>query len=395
MAIQATAIGGWLLENSRIDELSIGSLTSIVALVAFGLIVSGSWFPRAVARIGSVQYLYRTWKWWWVVSALAWPLMIGGEFVSKIFARASGQSEEDEDEEEAFEDEILSMVSEAEHDGYLESEARDMIEGVMELDDNDVSSVMTPRSEVDAMELETNWDEMMTCVVKSGRTRIPIFDEKIDNVVGILYAKDLLRESLRSEKKRKPLSKLLREPLTVPETTLLDEMLNQFLHCRTHMAIVQDEYGGMAGVVTIEDVLEEIVGEIVDETDRERTREIEVLNPRQADVSGHVHINRLNEKLGIELPEDDQFDTISGLIMHQLNEIPPPRSRTGRRQHPVQHPGSQPPQNPVRSRHNSGWRKVEQNHLNCFCFADFAIVKCFCNEWMINSVRTAFPSRFK
>lgn len=315
---------GWLLGTRSFDELTVGESTSTIALLAFGLVFASSWIPWAVAHIASVEFLYRTWRWWWVVSALAWPLMVGGRFLSEMFARASGQSEDEEDEEEAFEDEILSMVSEGEQDGFIESNARDMIEGVMELDDTDVRSIMTPRSLVDSMAIETSWDDMMIRVVESGRTRIPIYQEKVDNVVGLLYAKDLLRESLRSESKRRPLQKLLREPLFVPEQTRLDEMLSQFLHCRTHMAIVQDEYGGLAGVVTIEDVLEEIVGEIVDETDKERHSDIHVLNETQADVEGSVHIYRLNEALGLELPDEENFDTISGLIMHHLNEIPRP-----------------------------------------------------------------------
>ena len=118
-----------------------------------------------------------------MVSALAWPLLVGGRFVTAIFARASGQDDEVEDEEEAFEDEILSMVSEGEQDGFLESDARDMIEGVMELDDNDVSSVMTHRSQVDALEENTDWDEMLRFTVESGRTRIPVYQEKIDNIL--------------------------------------------------------------------------------------------------------------------------------------------------------------------------------------------------------------------
>jgi CBS domain containing-hemolysin-like protein len=322
MAIFATSLTCWLLERRRVDELTLYDLTSVIVLVAFFMIFSGSWIPWAVARIGSVQFLYRTWRWWWIISALAWPLMVGGRSLSNLFARASGHTAEADDEEEAFEDEILSMVSEAEHDGYLESEARDMIEGVMELDDNDVRSVMTPRSRVDAMEVGTNWEDMMIRVVESGRTRIPIYEEQFDNIVGILYAKDLLRESLRSESKRRPLNRLLREPVVVPETTLLDEMLSQFLHARTHMAIIQDEYGGLAGVVTIEDVLEEIVGEIVDETDKDRNPDITLLNPAQADVEGSVNIQRINEELGIDLPEDENYDTVSGLIMHVLNDIP-------------------------------------------------------------------------
>lgn len=325
-AITAVSMTCWLLESRRFTDLSGWDVSAIFGLVAFCLVACGSWIPWAVTRVAAVQFLFRTWRWWFVVSALAWPLMVGGQFVTALLARASGQDEEDDDEEEAFEDEILSMVSEGEHDGFLEADARDMIEGVMELDDNDVVSAMTHRSRVDALEQGTDWDEMVRFVVESGRTRIPVYKNKIDDIVGLLYAKDLLRESMRSESKRKPLRKLLRHPMFVPDTTLLDEMLSKFLHVRTHMAIVQDEYGGFAGVITIEDILEEIVGEIVDETDKDKSADITVLNPNQADVLGTVHIDRLNETLGVELPEDDQFDTVSGLIMHQLNEIP----RSGR-----------------------------------------------------------------
>ena len=160
----------------------------------------------------------------------------------------------------------------------------------------------------------------MEFVIKSGRTRIPIYDESLDQVVGLLFAKDLLRESRLS--KRRPLQKLLRDPIEVPATIMLDEMLKTFLRGRTHMAIVKDEYGAVAGVVTIEDVLEEIVGEIVDETDQDISDDITFLNDRQADVQGTMHISVLNDRMGIELPEDDEYATVSGLIMNKINEIP-------------------------------------------------------------------------
>ena len=323
-ALAVVCMAGWLLDSRNVSELGGWDMVSIVGLAAFCLVVTGSWIPWGVARIGSVQFLFRTWRGWWIVSSLAWPLMVGGRFVSAMFVRASGQDDEEEDEEEAFEDEILSMVSEGEHDGFLEPDTRDMIEGVMELDDKDVAAVMTHRSNVHAMEESTDWQAMLNSVVESGRTRIPVYRKKIDDIVGILYAKDLLRESLRRESKRRSLNKLLRDPMFVPASTLLNEMLSKFLHVRTHMAIVQDEYGGLAGVVTIEDILEEIVGEIVDETDKDLGEDIAILNPDQADVRGTVHVGRLNETLGIDLPEHDQFDTVSGLIMHQLNEIPRP-----------------------------------------------------------------------
>ena len=250
--------------------------------------------------------------------------MIGEKFVSAMFARASGQSEEEEDEEEAFEDEILSLASEAQHDGHIERDTREMIEGIMDLDDADVTKIMTPRSRVDTMEVNTDWEEMLEFVVKSGRTRIPIYEGDIDNIAGILFAKDLLRESLRKKNKRRSLKKMLRTPVAVQDSIRLDTMLAIFLEGRMHMAVVRDEYQGFAGVVTIEDVLEEIVGEIVDETDAEEREQIRMIAPNIAEVDGATPIDRVNEKLGVLLPEDEDFATVSGLIMRELKDIPRP-----------------------------------------------------------------------
>lgn len=320
-AAMAVAMVCWFLAGRDPATFAASDYFSVFFLLGFSLVLSGSWIPWSVAPIAAVPFLYHTWRFWWVVSLFVWPLTATGRVVGELLARASGVEEpSEEEEEEAFEDEILSMVSEGEHDGFLEPDARDMIEGVMELDDNDVTHVMTPRTRVDALEASVSWEEMMEFVVSSGRTRIPIYRETIDHVIGLLYAKDLLRESMRP--KRRPLASLLREPIKVPSSMLLDEMLKIFLHGRTHMAIVIDEYGGTEGVVTIEDVLEEIVGEIVDETDKDMSEEISVLNDEQADVAGTVHIDRLNQELGIDLPEEEEFETVSGLIMSQLNEIP-------------------------------------------------------------------------
>ena len=310
------------LDNRGPMSLDGSTLWAIIGTSIFCLILLNSWIPWAIAHAAAEPFLFQTWRIWWLVAGMAWPLTVGAKLMSAFFFRARGKRVEDEDEEEAFEDEILSMVSEGEHDGLLEPARADMIEGVMELDDYDVSRVMTPRSRVDAMEFSTGWEAMLEFVVESGRTRIPIYRESIDNIIGILYAKDILRESLRSESKRRTLEKLVREPIKVPESTLLREMLQQFLSGRVHMAIVEDEYKGVAGVVTIEDVLEEIVGEIVDETDNEEMDHIRQIDNDSVEVTGTTHLNRLNEELGLGLPEDEEFDTVSGLIMSQLKEVP-------------------------------------------------------------------------
>lgn len=308
------------------DEIGAVVFWSRTALVCFGLVFIGGLVPWAVSQVSSTQFLYHTWRVWWVVSGIAFPFIVTANFVENTLFRAKGISDEQQEEleEEAAEDEIMSIVAEAEHEGHIDEDTRDMIEGVMELDDCDVGQVMTPRSRVDALDIDTDWEQMLTYVVESGRTRIPIYEDKFDQVLGILYAKDLLRESLRKEKKRRPLKKLIREPMEVPESTLLDEMLQRFLEQHVHMAIVKDEYGGVAGVVTIEDVLEEIVGEIVDEADVEEMDDIRKISSTRAEVTGTTHLNRLNEAMGLQLPEDQEFDTVSGLIMKQLNEIPRP-----------------------------------------------------------------------
>ena len=217
---------------------------------------------------------------------------------------------------------ILSILSEAENDGVVKAERADMIEGVMDLDDFDITKVMTPRSRIDALDVTSSWEEMLQFAVDSGRTRIPIFEEKIDNILGVLFVKDLLGESLRSENKRRPLRKLLRKPISAPDTMKLDEMLKTFLAGRMHMAVVTDEYGGLAGVVTIEDILEEIVGEIEDETDDSRPKPFKPINKNEAEVAAEFPIDELNEKLGLALPEEEEFATVGGLLMAQNNRIP-------------------------------------------------------------------------
>lgn len=324
LAMFVCSMVGWLFGDRMLDNVPALRFTLSAAVIGFVLVVTQSWIPWAVSRIASPQFLFRTYRWWRLVALVGSPFLVGEKFVSAMFARASGQSEEEEDEEEAFEDEILSLASEAQHDGFLERDTREMIEGVMDLDDSDVTKIMTPRSRVDAMEVNTDWEEMLEFVVKSGRTRIPIFEEKIDNIVGILFAKDLLRESLRKNNKRRPLKKMLRAPVAVQDSVRLDTMLAIFLQGRMHMAVVRDEYQGFAGVVTIEDVLEEIVGEIVDETDAEEREQIVMLAPTIAVVDGATPIDRVNEKLGVLLPEDEDFATVSGLIMRELKDIPRP-----------------------------------------------------------------------
>lgn len=312
----------WLAEDASSANVSNFDLMCLLALICFVLVACSIWIPWAIAKIGSERFLYFTWRWWWLASVASWPLLVGGKFVGAIFQRASGTDETEEDEEDAFEEEILSILSEAENDGVVKAERADMIEGVMDLDDFDLTKVMTPRSKIDALDVSSSWEEMIQFAVDSGRTRIPVFEERIDNILGILFVKDLLGESLRSENKRRPLRKMLRKPISAPDKTKLDRMLKTFLAGRMHMAVVTDEYGGLAGVVTIEDVLEEIVGEIEDETDDSPPQPFKRICKNEAEMVAEFPIDELNEQLGLALPEEEEFATVGGLLMAQTSRIP-------------------------------------------------------------------------
>lgn len=312
----------WLLPVEGIGSWTVAAWFWTLGTIVLVVLIANTWVPFAISQSIGEYFVFYTWRIFWVASSLAFPAIGASYSLNEVFQRAAGIEEEEDDDEEWLEDEIRSMVSEGERGGLLESDERDMIEGVMELDEKDVFGVMTPRSRVDALNSETDWNHAVEFVVGSGRTRVPVYVDRLDNIVGVLFAKDLLRESLKEPSQRLTLPELVRPALTVPESIMLDEMLQRFLRERRHMAIVLDEYGAFSGIITIEDILEEIVGEIVDETDRESFRpKITVLNG-VAVVLGDTRVDEVNEELGTEIPEDDEFDTVAGWIMARTRQIP-------------------------------------------------------------------------
>jgi CBS domain containing-hemolysin-like protein len=182
---------------------------------------------------------------------------------------------------------------------------------------------MTPRSQVDALDIELSWSEALNFVVDVGRTRIPVYEHTLDHVVGILFVKDLLAEiSKNTDAPRPPWRDLLRAPWFVPESKAVDDLLREFRRTRSHMAIVVDEYRAVAGVVTIEDALEEIVGEIADESDKEEELDLVRINDSTIEVDGRIHIDELNEQFGLQLHNAEDFDTIAGFVTNAVGKIP-------------------------------------------------------------------------
>ncbi|MEM8866163.1 MAG: hemolysin family protein, partial [Planctomycetota bacterium] len=246
---------------------SVTTLVGFAAGVGVALAAFKTWIPWSVARLGAARFLYHTWWLWRGLAGLMTPLILGARLLDAVLHRLAGQTAAALDEE-SLEEEIRTIVSEGHREGLLEEEAREMIEGVMELADVDVDHIMTPRTDMHMLHADTTWDAMLTDVIAAGHTRIPVFDTNRDDLIGVLYVKDLLPELARpAGESRQSLRDLVRKPVFVPETKAVNELLQMFQQTRTHIALVLDEYGGVAGLVTIEDVLEEIVGEIVDEYD--------------------------------------------------------------------------------------------------------------------------------
>lgn len=215
---------------------------------------------------------------------------------------------------------IVDPTAEIEDDEEDEEDERELIHSVFEFGDAIVREVMVPRLDMITMRSDASLEEALKVIVDAGYSRIPIYDGEIDNIVGVLYAKDLMRRMHESDRPIKTVGSLGRAPTFVPETKRLNELLREMQDQHVHMAIVVDEYGGTAGLVTIEDLIEEIVGEIVDEFDREEPL-VEPIDGASMRVDAKMPIDEVNELLGSELP-DDEWDTVGGLVFGLTGRVP-------------------------------------------------------------------------
>ena len=219
-------------------------------------------------------------------------------------------------------DEIQTFI---ESEVELDAEEKSMLTGVLEVSETQVRDVMVPRSQMVVIDIEDEFDAILATIVESGHSRFPVIGEDRDEVLGVLLAKDLLRYFGKDSAKELSIRKLLRPASVIPESKRLNALLKEFRASHNHMAIVVDEYGGVAGLLTIEDVLEEIVGEIEDEHDDEEVVFIRPDGDRNGKPSYAVRaltrIEDFNEYYECDL-EDEEYDTIGGLVMHELGRLP-------------------------------------------------------------------------
>ncbi len=293
------------------------------AIAAGGLMMMiHVWLPAAVTRFASTKVLYHTWPFWRALSVLMSPLSAPGELLEIIGRRLSGNEEHATEDEEQLEDEIRTIVTAGTRGGHFGPGVREMIQGVMTLHEDTVGHIMTPRGDVDAIDVSWDWSRIFETVIHAGRTRFPVYQGTLDRVIGVLYVKDLLPFLRQGSAPDRPLTEILRHAWTVPVDRSVELILREFLHSRSHMAIVLDEFQQTAGVVTIEDALEEIVGEIVDESDEEEEFGIEIIDESTVEVDGRVMIDDLNDHITWEIPESDDYETVAGYVLFHTGAIP-------------------------------------------------------------------------
>jgi CBS domain containing-hemolysin-like protein len=235
-------------------------------------------------------------------------------FIKSIFKKKAHQ-----DNSNHLAEEIQDLMDEGQAKGLITDEESDMVHGVLDLKETRVHSIMIPRTEIWSAPAESTLEEVIKLVTDCGHTRIPIYDENIDEITGILHAKDLIKLLGEGPASKIP-TDFLRTPYFVPGTQKVALLLKDLKAKNTHLAIVTDEYGGTAGIITIEDILEEIVGEIMDEHDAEQPL-LTVLDDGTLLVDARLEVEKLGEHLNIELPEGD-FESVGGFIIHLLGRIP-------------------------------------------------------------------------
>jgi CBS domain containing-hemolysin-like protein len=241
--------------------------------------------------------------------------------VTRAGARAIG-AERTRDGVDVLEEEILSAVEEGERTGIFEEGEISMIESIIRFRDREVSEVMTPRTEMVCIDLDESLEESLRVAIECGHSRIPVYQGTKDNIVGILYVKDLLRFWKKRESGEVLVRDIIRQPHFIPESKKISELFHDFRSRRFHIAISLDEFGGTSGLITIEDIIEEIVGEIVDEFEKEQPPVFQRLSTDLVEIDARLPIRELNQRLSVELPEGDDYETVGGFLFTALGKVP-------------------------------------------------------------------------
>ncbi len=277
--------------------------------------------PRLLADRAPETALLRLLPAFRVLAAPVMPLAAGLFAAARFTRRRSAGADGDQDEAA---EEILSAVTEGEKEGSIGGEQADMIENIIELKDADVAEIMTPRPDMASINVDTPLAEAVQTVLRSGHSRFPVFRGTRDDIVGVLYARDLLATLAagRAGSESPALATLVRPAYFVPETMRIRDLLRQFQERKTTLAVVVDEYGGTAGIVTVRDLVRAIVGEVRDPDEPQREPVVSIVDDHTLEADARTPVRRLNEDFGADIPESEEYDTVAGYLCAVLGRVP-------------------------------------------------------------------------
>lgn len=323
MLILSLTFGRWMVFARIAADLTFPRVAADCVLLAVEILlliaITLEILPAIVARLHPESILARRLRTMDLVHKVVGPIrLISGGTVKQVVRLLGGSAERAS--ADILEEDILTAAEGGERDGLLGSRDIDMIESIISFGNVEVSQVMTPRTEVVCFDLDDPLEVNIQRAVECGHSRIPVYRDSKDKIVGILYVKDFLRYWDRKDSIS--LDHLARKPHFVPLTKKIGELFQEFRTQRFHIAIVLDEFGGTAGLITIEDIIEEIVGEIIDEHEKIDRPPLRRLGSGLVEVDGTYHIDDLNDALGTSIPESDAYDTIGGFLSFRMAKIP-------------------------------------------------------------------------
>jgi putative hemolysin len=287
------------------------------AIMTTSLLIFGEITPKNFAKHNTERWTLATISQVYAITRLLRPIIAVFRAIAHGIGRVFGVDLSEKEPLEVSDEQIETLIGASEESGLLDEADGEMMRRILTFDEMTAEQVMVPRPDVQAIEIETSLDEAHSIVTKDGHSRFPVYESVPDNVIGTLYAKDLLTSDLADP--NTTFKRLVRPAYYAPTTQPINVLLRELQRQKVHMAVVIDEFGGMAGIVTIEDILEEIVGEIEDEYDRPAAL-IKRLSSDEALIAGDIAVHDLNRTMDIELPEDEGV-TINGLIQHRLETM--------------------------------------------------------------------------
>ncbi len=302
----------------------VGWIVAVAAALATALLLFVA-MPWTISRVNGESLLYRIWPLLNLTRRVLTPIWHAARHLDRIVHRIVGVPEPDSDAAaNLLTEELLTVVDESCREGVMQSNASTMIHRVVDLQTEDVAAIMTPRTDMVTIDADIPLAESLKQMLDNSFSRVPVIRDGIDDIVGILYARDLLAYAVESndDSDTRTVADIAREALYAPESQGIGDLLEAMRQKKVHMAVIVDEYSGVSGLVTLEDILEEIVGEISDEYDSEDSTLWKQHIDGTTEVDARFHMDDLNEEFGYGFPEDEEFDTIGGFVLSCFGRIP-------------------------------------------------------------------------